>query len=146
MQANCCRRRVLDELHIAYKYPVAQQGIVATIGAGEPVFALRSDMDALPILVRGPRPCLVRIHARVSKTSCCPQQQRFTEDQRPPEFQVATMIVNITIIFSGVVQEDVAADTEAFGSTKPGKMHACGHDTHMTMLLGGAPRALKQRA
>ena len=50
-------RAVLDDLKVAYKHPVAKHGIVATIGEGEPVFALRSDMDALPILVRLPSPC-----------------------------------------------------------------------------------------
>lgn len=50
-------REVLDGLKVAYKHPVAKHGIVATIGVGEPVFALRSDMDALPILVRFPLPC-----------------------------------------------------------------------------------------
>ena len=45
------RRDQLDKLGIAYKHPVAETGILATIGKGTPKFALRTDMDALPIEV-----------------------------------------------------------------------------------------------
>lgn len=72
---------VLHQLGIEYESGIAKTGVVAYLGEGKPRFALRADMDALPIL---------------------------------------------------------EANEVDYKSENDGVMHACGHDAHVTCLLGAA--------
>lgn len=42
-------RQHLDDLGVPYTYPYAKTGVVARIGKGKPIIALRADIDALPV-------------------------------------------------------------------------------------------------
>ena len=83
--------KVADELEkMGYRVTrgVGKTGVVAEIGEGSPVVAIRADMDALPLL---------------------------------------------------------EANQTDYASQIPGKMHACGHDSHTSMALGAAHLLTKEK-
>jgi IAA-amino acid hydrolase len=73
--------RAVEALGFRVRRAVGRTGVVAELGTGGPIVALRADMDALPIQQAGDVP---------------------------------------------------------YRSTVPGVMHACGHDAHVSMLVGAA--------
>lgn len=110
-------KETLDQLGIRYRFPVARTGVVAEIGSGQPVVALRADIDALPVQVW--HPC------NAYGAECCSARGilpgcRFKA--RPYR----------------CLQEESGLP---FASQRPGAMHACGHDGHTAALLLGAPPA-----
>jgi IAA-amino acid hydrolase len=59
-------RRELEELGIPYRHPVAETGVVATLGSGDgPCVALRADMDALPVHEEAEVPFRSKIEGRM---------------------------------------------------------------------------------
>lgn len=68
-------RLELDSLGIEYNWPIAKTGLVGSIGSGsKPWFALRADMDALPIQV-----FLSQKHRIIFKHTHC----RYRTNQNP---------------------------------------------------------------
>ncbi|KAJ4827375.1 hypothetical protein Tsubulata_044373 [Turnera subulata] len=111
-------RSELDSLGIEYKWPFAKTGLVGSVGSGlQPWLGLRADMDALPIQ---------HIH---------------------PDPATRIAIPRVKIIAAGLARKMRKGKQYKTGqelvewehkSKNNGKMHACGHDAHVTMLLGAA--------
>ncbi|TVU43961.1 hypothetical protein EJB05_03383 [Eragrostis curvula] len=113
-------RAELDAIDVPYAWPVARTGVVATIAgsAAGPVFALRADMDALPI------------QSYEEIKSCYGRRNRTC---------VVSPIANLQHAITEMVEWE-------FKSKEDGKMHACGHDAHVAMLLGAAKLLQSRRS
>ncbi|MBA0721827.1 hypothetical protein Golax_009331 [Gossypium laxum] len=135
----------LESLGIDYSWPVAKTGIMASVGSGlEPYFGLRVDIDALPIQVSF---CLQSFFSiALNMVGCIIGFAQF--------FMFVLYIYllpNICQNTSNILRENekVSILKELVEwehkSKKQGKMHACGHDAHVTMLLGAAKLLERKR-
>ncbi|EMS66412.1 IAA-amino acid hydrolase ILR1-like 3 [Triticum urartu] len=140
-------RAELDALGIPYVWPVAQTGVVATIAGGGgsgPVVALRADMDALPLQL---------IRNYVNQMTYPPTSVAVPLAGAAISF-VLVIPIGYLVIPTGSIwpvfwKINLFDMKFCFGlyvelvhweykSLENGKMHACGHDAHVTMLLGAA--------
>ena len=126
------------------RFPIARTGIVAEIGQGQPVVVLRADIDALPILEEtGEGRGALATHL-LRRVAAAPR--------------LLTVLMSVLWLHPGRAGRPACLAGTAclhapassprppspplsgfdYASRSPGRMHACGHDAHMTMLLGGA--------
>ncbi|MQL91142.1 hypothetical protein Taro_023740 [Colocasia esculenta] len=152
-------REQLDAMGVPYRYPLAETGLVASIGHGGPPYvALRADMDALPIQVRFRRnnTTTSSAHPGVEQAPGLNlMRNTYVGNEISSRLRMflvlssvwsswcissgSQMLVLCSLLFSS--QEAVEWEHK---SKVPGKMHACGHDAHVTMLIGAA-KILKSR-
>ena len=110
-------RATLDELGVAYKYPFAHTGVVASIGSGKPIVVLRADIGERHALTRHQMGALLtgrRAHGLTLHYYRRQPTQR-ADDHGPRPHADALPI-----------EEPEGLE---YRSTHPGRMHACGHDS-----------------
>ncbi|GER41864.1 IAA-amino acid hydrolase ILR1 [Striga asiatica] len=127
-------RSELDSLGIEYEWPLAKTGVLATVGSGsQPWFALRADMDALPI--QG-----ILVYVLNLEGIILPRSFALVESVKQDKNYRSTIFW-----FSLFPYSDKELVEWEHKSKIDGKMHACGHDAHVTMLLGAARLLHKNR-